>query len=174
MTSTYAVQRAVLQVTHGKKLLVMDCESGELISSCDISGVSNSTPFMLCTSDVLDRQPTSSSPPPSPSLVPSLGNDQAMLSVPCEKPTQSCVKPETLPLDSRSSAYICSRKTRCGDVFVVATVDGKVLILEFWGNHWSQLAEFFLPGNVFGSPVAVGTSLLVGCRDDYLYCLTST
>ena len=33
------------------------------------------------------------------------------------------------------------------------------------------LASCQLPGEVFSSPVVVGDYLVVGCRDDYVYCL---
>ena len=32
-------------------------------------------------------------------------------------------------------------------------------------------AEVALPAHVFSSPVLLGSMLVVGCRDDHLYCL---
>ncbi|XP_074760958.1 beta-alanine-activating enzyme isoform X2 [Athene noctua] len=55
-------------------------------------------------------------------------------------------------------------------IFLAAvSTDGKVWIL----NAKSGTAEGVdkLPGEVFSSPVVWGTKLVVGCRNDYVYCL---
>uniref|UniRef100_S4RLE4 Aminoadipate-semialdehyde dehydrogenase n=1 Tax=Petromyzon marinus TaxID=7757 RepID=S4RLE4_PETMA len=51
---------------------------------------------------------------------------------------------------------------------VAAGTDGLVCVLDEQGN---PVCSYRLPGEVFSSPVAWGDCLLVGCRDDYLYCL---
>ncbi|XP_078458863.1 beta-alanine-activating enzyme isoform X1 [Lampetra planeri] len=57
----------------------------------------------------------------------------------------------------------------CPAGFVVAAgTDGLVCVLDEQGN---PVCSYRLPGEVFSSPVAWGDCLLVGCRDDYLYCL---
>ncbi|NXJ11866.1 ACSF4 enzyme, partial [Odontophorus gujanensis] len=54
-------------------------------------------------------------------------------------------------------------------LLAVVSTDGKVWIL----NARSGTAEGAdtLPGEVFSSPVVWGTKLVVGCRNDYVYCL---
>lgn len=54
-------------------------------------------------------------------------------------------------------------------LLAAVSTDGKVWIL----NAKSGTAEGVdkLPGEVFSSPVVWGTKLVVGCRNDYIYCL---
>ncbi|NXC71705.1 ACSF4 enzyme, partial [Anhinga anhinga] len=54
-------------------------------------------------------------------------------------------------------------------LLAAVSTDGKVWIL----NAKSGTAEVVekLPGEVFSSPVVWGTKLVVGCRNDYVYCL---
>ncbi|KFV15375.1 Acyl-CoA synthetase family member 4, partial [Tauraco erythrolophus] len=54
-------------------------------------------------------------------------------------------------------------------LLAVVSTDGKVWIL----NAKSGTAEGVekLPGEIFSSPVVWGTKLVVGCRNDYVYCL---
>ncbi|XP_035753651.1 beta-alanine-activating enzyme isoform X3 [Egretta garzetta] len=54
-------------------------------------------------------------------------------------------------------------------LLAAVSIDGKVWIL----NAKSGTAEGVdkLPGEVFSSPVVWGTKLVVGCRNDYVYCL---
>ncbi|NXP32817.1 ACSF4 enzyme, partial [Leiothrix lutea] len=54
-------------------------------------------------------------------------------------------------------------------LLAAVSTDGKVWIL----NARSGTAEgvYKLPGEVFSSPVVWGTKLVVGCRNDYVYCL---
>ena len=35
----------------------------------------------------------------------------------------------------------------------------------------STLGHLRLPGDVFSSPVVVGSEVVVGCRDDNVYCM---
>lgn len=54
-------------------------------------------------------------------------------------------------------------------LLAAVSTDGKVWIL----NAKTGTAEGIdkLPGEVFSSPVVWGTKLVVGCRNDYVYCL---
>lgn len=54
-------------------------------------------------------------------------------------------------------------------LLAAVSTDGKVWIL----NARSGTAEGIdtLPGEVFSSPIVWGTKLVVGCRNDYVYCL---
>lgn len=58
---------------------------------------------------------------------------------------------------SVGSFVVCSDTD--GLLRIMATDDGKIL------------SEYKLPGETFSSPVVVGFSVLIGCRDDFLYCL---
>lgn len=51
----------------------------------------------------------------------------------------------------------------------VASTDGRVWILN--AKTGSVEGTWKLPGEVFSSPVVWGTILIVGCRNNYVYCL---
>lgn len=55
-----------------------------------------------------------------------------------------------------------------GGRVVVATTQGELVVL---GDQGDQLGRSRLPGEVFSSPLLLGDRLVVGCRDDFLYCL---
>lgn len=61
---------------------------------------------------------------------------------------------------------------RTGTLVALASTDGTVWILD--GQDGQTLASFTLPGELFSSPVVWGQSLVVGCRNDYVYCLKLT
>ncbi|RXN24286.1 acyl- synthetase family member 4 isoform X1 [Labeo rohita] len=54
----------------------------------------------------------------------------------------------------------------------VCSTDGKVWILD--GETGTLKATLSLPGELFSSPVVWGRKLVVGCRNDYVYCLELT
>ncbi|XP_070816876.1 beta-alanine-activating enzyme [Chaetodon trifascialis] len=58
---------------------------------------------------------------------------------------------------------------RRGILVALASTDGTVWILD--GQDGRMLASFALPGELFSSPVVWGRSLVVGCRNDFVYCL---
>lgn len=51
----------------------------------------------------------------------------------------------------------------------LASTDGTVWILD--GQDGQMLASFTLPGELFSSPVVWEKSLVVGCRNDFVYVL---
>ncbi|XP_074492187.1 LOW QUALITY PROTEIN: beta-alanine-activating enzyme [Sebastes fasciatus] len=61
---------------------------------------------------------------------------------------------------------------RKGTLVALASTDGTVWILD--GRDGQMLALFTLPGELFSSPVVYGRSLVVGCRNDFVYCLKLT
>ncbi|XP_075943483.1 beta-alanine-activating enzyme isoform X1 [Anarhichas minor] len=61
---------------------------------------------------------------------------------------------------------------RRGTLVALASTDGTVWILD--GHDGRTLASFRLPGELFSSPVVHERSLVVGCRNDYVYCLNLT
>jgi acyl-CoA synthetase len=72
----------------------------------------------------------------------------------------SLTKQETstpLPLHS-DSVYIVVATTK-GTMYFLAASDGMIL------------KTLVLPGEVFSSPVTVGRDIVLGCRNDYLYCV---
>ncbi|XP_077391321.1 beta-alanine-activating enzyme [Festucalex cinctus] len=56
-----------------------------------------------------------------------------------------------------------------GELVGVASTDGTVYILDTRDGR--VLCSRTLPGELFSSPVVCGRSLVVGCRNDYVYCL---
>ncbi|XP_068042880.1 beta-alanine-activating enzyme isoform X2 [Anomalospiza imberbis] len=54
-------------------------------------------------------------------------------------------------------------------LLAAVSTDGKVWILNAKSGTAEGVAK--LPGEVFSSPVVWGTKLVVGCRNDYVYCL---
>ncbi|XP_041862300.1 beta-alanine-activating enzyme [Melanotaenia boesemani] len=61
---------------------------------------------------------------------------------------------------------------RKGVLVGLASTDGKVWILD--AGDGQTLASHALPGELFSSPVVWGRSLVIGCRNDYVYCLNLT
>ncbi|XP_023127577.2 beta-alanine-activating enzyme isoform X2 [Amphiprion ocellaris] len=61
---------------------------------------------------------------------------------------------------------------RTGALVGLASTDGTVWILD--GQNGQMLASFVLPGELFSSPVVWEQSLVIGCRNDYVYCLKLT
>ncbi|TSN30201.1 Acyl-CoA synthetase family member 4 [Bagarius yarrelli] len=51
----------------------------------------------------------------------------------------------------------------------IASTDGTLWVLN--GEQGTLEASFSLPGELFSSPVVWGHAIVVGCRNDYLYCL---
>lgn len=51
----------------------------------------------------------------------------------------------------------------------VASTDGTLWVLD--GEQGTLKASFLLPGELFSSPVVWGHAIVVGCRNDYVYCL---
>ncbi|XP_008046116.1 acyl-CoA synthetase family member 4 isoform X2 [Carlito syrichta] len=54
-------------------------------------------------------------------------------------------------------------------LLAVASIDGKLWILESQSGRLQSVFE--LPGEVFSSPVVWESMLIIGCRNDYVYCL---
>ncbi|XP_026800246.3 beta-alanine-activating enzyme isoform X1 [Pangasianodon hypophthalmus] len=54
----------------------------------------------------------------------------------------------------------------------VASTDGTLWVLD--GEQGTLKASFFLPGELFSSPIVWGHTIVVGCRNDYVYCLELT
>ncbi|XP_061680411.1 beta-alanine-activating enzyme isoform X2 [Syngnathoides biaculeatus] len=58
---------------------------------------------------------------------------------------------------------------RRGELAAAASTDGTVYILD--ARDGRALCSRTLPGEIFSSPAVCGRSLVVGCRNDYVYCL---
>ncbi|XP_023047993.1 beta-alanine-activating enzyme isoform X3 [Piliocolobus tephrosceles] len=54
-------------------------------------------------------------------------------------------------------------------LLAAASTDGKLWILESQSGQLQSVYE--LPGEVFSSPVVLESMLIIGCRDNYVYCL---
>lgn len=55
---------------------------------------------------------------------------------------------------------------------VVASTDGALWVLD--GERGTLKASMVLPGELFSSPIMWGHTIVVGCRNDYVYCLELT
>lgn len=156
----------ILQVTQSKQLLVVGSISGTIIASHDLTGPSNSVPYAVqcCTQSrplpaCSDADVSSEVPLPVPS-----GRQPAC----SEEPTANELPGPSTDLRGCGTSSANSSSA----VIVGATTIGKVFLsCLFPSGQLTSLAEVDLPGNVFGSPVVFGQYILVGCRDDYLYCI---
>lgn len=54
-------------------------------------------------------------------------------------------------------------------LLAAASTDGKLWILESKSGQLQSMYE--LPGEVFSSPVVWESMLIIGCRNNYVYCL---
>ncbi|XP_029443139.1 beta-alanine-activating enzyme isoform X2 [Rhinatrema bivittatum] len=63
----------------------------------------------------------------------------------------------------------CLHDTESSVCVAAASTDGKLWILDAQHGLLKCVSE--LPGEVFSSPVVWGKRLVVGCRNDYIYCL---
>lgn len=70
-----------------------------------------------------------------------------------------------------SSPYVFDGSTvgRRGTLVGVASTDGTVYVLDGQDGH--MLTSCTLPGELFSSPVVYESSVIVGCRNDSVYCL---
>ncbi|XP_034036379.1 beta-alanine-activating enzyme [Thalassophryne amazonica] len=73
-----------------------------------------------------------------------------------------------------SSPCVFSGSTlgRKGILVGLASTDGTIWILD--GQDGKLLGSTTLPGELFSSPVVWEHSLVIGCRNDYVYCLKMT
>uniref|UniRef100_A0A3Q3JDU7 AMP-dependent synthetase/ligase domain-containing protein n=1 Tax=Monopterus albus TaxID=43700 RepID=A0A3Q3JDU7_MONAL len=71
-----------------------------------------------------------------------------------------------------SAPFVFDAVGRRGSLVGLASTDGTVWILDCQDGQ--MLASHTLPGELFSSPVVHKQSLVVGCRDDYVYCLKLT
>ncbi|XP_060773478.1 beta-alanine-activating enzyme isoform X2 [Neoarius graeffei] len=54
----------------------------------------------------------------------------------------------------------------------IASTDGTLWVLD--GEQGTLKTSFFLPGELFSSPIVWGHTIVIGCRNDYVYCLELT
>lgn len=72
---------------------------------------------------------------------------------------ESCCQQSTLHLnDNIDNSYVTLASTQ-GDLFIVKSSSGEII------------QHFKFPGEVFSSPVVFNDYLVVGCRNDFVYCL---
>uniref|UniRef100_A0A131YKU0 Acyl-CoA synthetase family member 4-like protein n=1 Tax=Rhipicephalus appendiculatus TaxID=34631 RepID=A0A131YKU0_RHIAP len=55
-----------------------------------------------------------------------------------------------------------------GKTYAGASTQGKLFIID--GHHGEVLSSYHLDNEVFSSPVVLGDHMIVGCRDNYVYC----
>lgn len=71
-----------------------------------------------------------------------------------------------------ASPCVFETSSAAGILVGVASTDGTVWILD--GRDGRKIASLSLPGELFSSPVAWEHTLVVGCRNDMVYCLELT
>jgi outer membrane protein assembly factor BamB len=54
-------------------------------------------------------------------------------------------------------------------IIIVATTSGNILLVN--SNNGEIITSYRLRGEIYSSPVVVGHTIYVGCRDDRLYSL---
>lgn len=79
--------------------------------------------------------------------------DSEIYSTPCHCTIQTLTLSNTYHI---SCVCVCST---AGSVYMLDAVCGHIL------------GSLELPGNIFSSPVVVDSCILVGCRDDHVYCI---
>ena len=65
-----------------------------------------------------------------------------------------------------------SRKSALASCVCACSTSGTVYLLDL--HTGKQLVSLTLPGEIFSSPVVVDGCILVGCRDDCIYCIDVT
>lgn len=68
---------------------------------------------------------------------------------------------------ARNGIYRRTGHTAQGDVIAAANTAGEIFVLDATGELLTRVKCL---GEVFSSPVLVDSLLLVGCRDDSVYC----
>lgn len=72
----------------------------------------------------------------------------------------------------RAQQFHCEQHSMWPCFVACASTDGTVSVL--CSKTGVVLGSIRLPGEVFSSPVIVGDHLIVGCRDDFVYCYNIT
>lgn len=69
-----------------------------------------------------------------------------------------------------STPFAFHNHSRSNDMLLAAaSADGKLWILECETGQLQSVCE--LPGEIFSSPVVWESMLIIGCRNNYVYCL---
>ena len=71
-----------------------------------------------------------------------------------------------VPTSGGGESKACCHVVSCSNDGVVSVLEVDPLM-----EVVKLRAEVALPAHVFSSPVLLGSMLVVGCRDDHLYCL---
>eukprot|EP00117_Sycon_ciliatum_P044246 scpid14572/ scgid3372/ Acyl-CoA synthetase family member 4; Aminoadipate-semialdehyde dehydrogenase; Protein NRPS998 len=149
----------ILLPTHNKEICVIDM-TGHVMHRIPLSAASNSAPYVISAARYSANADA-------------LAEDQLACSGAGGEPSEpsgSCAA-EQLPCSMEHEQCVC----RNGPFIVCATTLGKVSIVPVCpcpcSSSVSPPADAQLPGQVFSSPIVCGPFVLLGCRDDFLYCL---
>lgn len=74
----------------------------------------------------------------------------------CDQPDVDVAEQDLISLSEIPCVCVCSSA-------------GCLYLLNFSTGH--LISSYCLPGEVFSSPVVIDNSIIVGCRDDYVYCI---
>lgn len=76
----------------------------------------------------------------------------------------------SIQLDSNIIATPTVVTTDQNTFIVVATCKGIIYLVNF--DKRQIVKEFKLSGEIFSSPAVLNNKIIVGCRDDHVYCLS--
>ena len=79
---------------------------------------------------------------------------------------------QEVSVSALSSRVEVSHRQAIKECVVIASTDGRLCVLD--NRDGQLLSSYTLPGQVFSSPVISNTLIIVGCRDNFVYCLEIT
>ena len=97
--------------------------------------------------------------------------DSEMYSTPCLSHLRIRFQGRGLPNPSQSDSDDSSMKPSCTEVPCVCACStaGFIYVVELFSG--TIVGSHELPWDIFSSPVVVDSCIVVGCRDDHVYCI---
>ncbi|BDA41299.1 probable enterobactin synthase component F at N-terminal half [Coccomyxa sp. Obi] len=142
------------------------CTDGcvQWLQQVGIAGISTSATLMI-SSDYISRLLVSSAAPEESTLEP-------------QRASVEVGKASTPEKAEHASMQACMNSAGVGKEVMIACCDNSGVVGRFgfdkvFSHELLMLEHMSLGSEVFSSPVAFDGCIMVGCRDDHLYCLTS-
>ncbi|XP_008405666.1 beta-alanine-activating enzyme isoform X2 [Poecilia reticulata] len=187
--------RRLYVATLGGRLLCLNLDSGDILwsycrdkpffsspnSSCGRIAIGSVDGNICCLSDsgeLLWQFQTEAPVFSSPSFVPGQqrllcgSHDGRLYCLSCTNGSVVWTFQTSGKVYSTPCVFQGSSVGRRGALVGLASTDGTVWILD--ARDGRVLASSALPGELFSSPVVWEQSLVIGCRNDYVYCLNLT
>ncbi|XP_014845630.1 PREDICTED: acyl-CoA synthetase family member 4 isoform X3 [Poecilia mexicana] len=188
-------RRRLYAATLGGRLLCLNMDSGDVLwsycrdkpffsspnSSCGHIAIGSVDGNICCLSDsgeLLWQYRTEAPVFSSPSFVPGQqrllcgSHDGRLYCLSCADGSIVWTFQTSGKVYSTPCVFQGSAVGRRGALVGLASTDGTVWILD--ARDGRVLASSALPGELFSSPVVWEQSLVIGCRNDYVYCLNLT